>query len=167
VENVKSALNEIGRKIVRRSRKLYVERETRASGKLGKNLRHRWRKTPDGFKLQIGARGVGYAKYADQGRGPGRMPPPRNIEQWIKDKPVKLRDPKSGRFVAMNQKNIERAAFAIARRIGKRGTFRGSFRGQPRPSEFITDAVGDFTKEILEIQDAFAADIETMLAGKL
>lgn len=43
------------------------------------------------------------------------------IEQWIRKRPVRLRDPKTGGFIERNDKNIERAAYVIARSIAKKG----------------------------------------------
>jgi hypothetical protein len=54
------------------------------------------------------------------GRRAGKFPPTGPIKQWIIDKKIKLRDNK-GRFVNRNEKNINNAAFLIARSIAKFG----------------------------------------------
>lgn len=64
------------------------------------------------------------AKYADVielGRTPGaKMPPVSAIEQWIRIKPLKLRN-RQGSFIKATESNIKSAAFAIAKSISKNG----------------------------------------------
>ena len=67
-----------------------------------------------------------YGDYVDQGigRGSGKMPPVREIIEWIKLK----------RIPVPTSLTIESFAFAIAKNISKRGT-------DPRPRPFITPSI--------------------------
>jgi len=67
-----------------------------------------------------------YGNYVDQGigRGPGRIPPVREIMEWVQLKKIPV---PSGL-------TLESFAFAIAKNIGKRGT-------DPRPRPFIAPSI--------------------------
>ena len=56
--------------------------------------------------------GVEHAVYVEEGRRPGRMPPPRSLLDWIKVARIRPRDPH------MSQEDL---AYVIARSIGRRG----------------------------------------------
>lgn len=43
------------------------------------------------------------------------------IKEWMENKPVALRDYKTGRFIAKTEKNKNRAAFMIARSVASKG----------------------------------------------
>jgi hypothetical protein len=63
-----------------------------------------------------------YANVVEYGRRKGaKMPPVDAIKKWIKQKPVRLQK-KGGGFIPMTEKNLNTAAFLIARSIAKRGT---------------------------------------------
>ena len=62
-----------------------------------------------------------YWKYAENGRGPGKMPPPGSLMKWLEWKrilpsPMQL---KSGKTVLPSMKSLE---FLIRRSIGEHGT---------------------------------------------
>ena len=56
------------------------------------------------------------------GRGPGKAPPPRILEKWVKDKGIKIRDLASGRFATRTDTAIKQAAYLIGRKIKEEGT---------------------------------------------
>src|SRR5690606_1207875 len=69
-----------------------------------------------------------YASVVEEGRAKGTMPPPNEINKWIENKKLRLRENKitaSGQkvsqFVPKTESNIKKAAFAIAQSIKKRG----------------------------------------------
>jgi hypothetical protein len=67
-----------------------------------------------------------YADVIEQGRRPGRKPPPsESLIQWIKDKNIKPRDA-NGKFIKVNNVDNWRKglAFIIGRKIAKDG-FKG------------------------------------------
>jgi hypothetical protein len=51
---------------------------------------------------------------------PTKRPPIKDIMQWIKLKPLKLRN-RQGEFIKSTESNIKSAAFAIAKSIGEKG----------------------------------------------
>lgn len=67
-----------------------------------------------------------YGDYVDQGigRGPGRIPPVREIMEWVQMKKIPV----------PTGLTIESFAFAIAKNIGKKGT-------DPRPRPFIAPSI--------------------------
>ena len=63
-----------------------------------------------------------YGYVVDKGRKPGKMPPTDAIKKWIRQKPLRLRDLKTGSFVKMTESKVDSVAFAIANKIKKEGT---------------------------------------------
>lgn len=88
------------------------------------------------------------AKYADVielGRRPGaKMPPVSAIEQWIKIKPLKLRN-RQGEFIKSTESNIKSAAFAIAKGIAKNG-----IEGINYYKEAIEDTWDDYGDKLID-----------------
>ncbi len=91
--------------------KSYDELGMRASGEWAKHLES------SGIELaghMIGrVVGLPYTTQLVKGRKPGKMPPTKFIEQWIKHKGIKAKDPRM---------KIKQLAFAIAMKIKKKGT---------------------------------------------
>lgn len=85
-----------------------------------------------GFQLQLVRTMLKYGEYVDQGigRGPGKQPPVQDIIDWIKLKKIPV---PSGM-------KVENFAFAIAKKIGERGT-------DPRPKPFIAVSLNQVLKE--------------------
>lgn len=78
-----------------------------------------------------------YGESVEFGRKAGSFPPVEPIAQWIKQKPLKIRDLKTGQFLKKPTNNkayenqINGLAFVIARSIAKRGQ---------RPTNFYSEA---------------------------
>ena len=144
MSDTREALSEYGKAVVNTARQLMDKQKRNASGRTRKALRFWITETKEGYKLSIGARGkVGkYLKWVAEGRGAGKQPPVRNIEGWIKNKRLKLRD-KKGRYKKMTAANIKSAAFAIARKIGKQGT-----RPQPNFLQMALRANADKLEDV-------------------
>lgn len=74
---------------------------------------------------------------------------------WIRNKPLKLRDKKTGKFKEKNKANLKTAAFLIGRAIAQRGLTRTLFFDKA------------YNKEVLKAQEkigeAFAEDLEAKL----
>ena len=75
--------------------------------------------------------GAGYAQWVEFGRRPGKWPPPRPIEDWVKKKGI-----------ASEEKRIKSIAFSVRRKIGQKGTSKQPFL---RPA---------FERERLKFKDA-------------
>jgi len=101
--------------------------------------------------LELGFKAADYFKYVEEGRKPGKMPPPSAIAKWIKIKPIKIRDTKTGKFKSKTDININSAAFAIAKHIGAFGV---------EPTWFFRDAFKMHYKRInKDILAAYAKDV--------
>jgi len=152
----KEALQQVGKSIIAEARYNLATRKANASKDLSESLRYWITETRSGITLNLGARAPGnkYAIYADQGRGPGKMPPLAKIEAWVKIKPLKLRDLKTGRFQKVTPARIRSAAFLIARKIGREGT---------EGSRFFSDAVKTYQPEIEAVKQTVKQDIKAML----
>lgn len=115
-----------------------------------------WNFVNEGVKGSGGFKGSGKMR----GQGSPFNFTKKNIKRgvvlgWIRNKPIKLRDKKTGRFIEKNKSNLKTAAFLIGRAIAQRGLTR---------TLFFTKA---FDKEIVKskekIGEAFAEDLETQL----
>ena len=104
-------------------------RKIESTGKLGKSLFGNITDQNLLFTVSFGST-ENYAAIVEQGRRKGsKMPPTESIEQWIKDKPIRLQrvfvnkfGQKVNEFVAKTDANIANAAFLIARSISRKGT---------------------------------------------
>jgi len=74
-------------------------------------------------KIEFFAKGKAsvYADVVEQGRrARSKMPPVPAIVQWMKIKPIRLRD-QSGKMIKETPEKIQSAAYEIAKAIGRRG----------------------------------------------
>ena len=91
-----------------------------------------------------------YWKYANYGRGPGKFPPMKNIEDWIVRRKISPTPMKDGKTPTRKQ-----LAYLISRKIAKEG-----FKG----SGFLEKTLGeqeDYWEE--RISDAIYKDIESQI----
>ena len=93
-------------------------------------------------KLRLRFTGMPYAGVVDKGRRAGKMPPVQAIRKWINQKPVKLRN-KQGQFIPKTDANIDRAAYAMALKIKRKG-----IKGSNFFSDAFEDEFGKFPKEL-------------------
>jgi len=96
-----------------------------------------------------------YADVIEFGRKPNsKMPPVKAIEQWIRIKPLKLRN-RQGEFIKSTESAIKSAAYAIAKSIGEKG-IEGIY--------YYQDAINDTWPEYQDqLMDAFVKDVENRL----
>ena len=87
-----------------------------------------------------------------------KQPPSSAIRQWMKVKPIRLRD-KSGAFIEQTESRLSSAAFLIARSIKKKGI----------PSLKYWDIAykETFTKAEKKLGEAFAKDLFSHFAFKV
>lgn len=101
-----------------------------------------------------------YGKYVDEGRKPGKGVPPSALKAWIRQKPIRLRDLKTGAFVKATDAKIDSLAFLINRKIKQKGIaptyffqtpFRMAFEQLPAEitEPFDLDAT-DFVRYVLD-----------------
>ena len=161
----------------RRGRK--KKRRADSSGNLRKSLTYRMRAGSDKTRLSFFAKGKAgeYADFVEQGVNgtalswrpkKGHSPSPyrfkgKNINQkaildWMKRKPIRLREMKNGKlggFTKVTEKKKKQAAFLIGRSIAKYGF---------APLNYMSDALDDAIPEWTErFSEAVAKDIEEKL----
>ena len=156
----RKAIQSLSADIVDEARYLLDSEKGNASKNLRQSLRYWVTETKTGFRIAFGARGTGakYVRWVEEGRGPGRRPPMEPIRQWIRVKPVKLRDRKTGRFQPLTDSNVNSAAFLIARKIGREGT---------EGKEIFKRAVETYRPEIEALTKAMAKDITSYVRSPL
>jgi len=148
--------------------------------RIGKNKSYgstRSRKLPnsltfqrDGMDLKFGSP-LPYAKFIHWGvsgthrqvknspfKYTNKQPPIAPILQWIKMKPVRLRDA-SGRFIAQTKSKMKGLAFVIARRIKKMGI--------PKLEYFTESWETEYPRWKSKIADAVALDTLDGIGGDL
>jgi hypothetical protein len=166
----KIALEEYAAAVVERAKSnLRIKRRVRgkvvnrvASGTLINSLtyklRIRYRKPTLDFTVDNDAAGQ-YADVIEWGRkpypgDPTKRPPVKAIENWLRIKPIKLRN-RQGEFIKSTESNIKSAAFAIARSIGENG-----IEGIHYYREAIEDTWDEYKEKLMQM---YSKDIETRL----
>ena len=133
------------------------KRRTDNSGKLRKSLN---------YGLDVGKNSFGfyiemedYGEWVDKGRKPGKGMPVRELMQWIKSKPIRLRDLKTGSFIESTPSRLKSLGFLINRKIKEKGI---------KPTNFLSDPFEQEFKLLPEeITEAFSLDIDTFLETSL
>jgi hypothetical protein len=95
-----------------------------SSGTLVKSLAYRLKVKGKSIDISIYAKGKAsqYFLARENGRRAGATPPPVSaILDWMRLKPIKLRDKESGKFKKPTEALKRQVAFLIARKIGKEG----------------------------------------------
>lgn len=104
----------------------------------------------DTNKISYNIESLAYGLTVDKGRKPNKKPPPKqDIIDWIKAKPVRLRDAK-GKFVSMDDKKINNLAGVISRSIGFYGT---------APVNFISEALEASMGKLNALGDSVGKDV--------
>jgi len=166
MEDYEALLNEYAATVVERAQSnLRIKRRVRgkvvnrvASGTLLNSLtyklRIRYNKPTIDFTVKDAA-----GKYADvieYGRkpypgDPTKRPPYKDIMNWIKLKPLKLRD-RQGQFIKSTESAIKSAAIAIAKSIGENG-----IEGISYYQDAINDTWPDYSEQLFQ---AYAKGVE-------
>ena len=94
-----------------------------ASGTLEKSLKYRLQIKGNNINVSVYAKGKAsqYFLARENGRKPGKQPPIDAILEWMRIKPIKLRDKESGKFKKPTEALKRQVAFLIARKIGREG----------------------------------------------
>ena len=95
-----------------------------ASGTLEKSLAYRLKIKGKSIDISVYAKGKAsqYFLARENGRRAGATPPPVSaILDWMRLKPIKLRDKESGKFQKPTEALKKQVAFLIARKIGRDG----------------------------------------------
>ena len=94
-----------------------------SSGTLEKSLAYRLKIKGKSIDISVYAKGKAsqYFLARENGRKPGKQPPVSAILDWMRIKPIKLRDKESGKFQKPTEALKKQVAFLIARKIGREG----------------------------------------------
>ena len=158
-KNTEIAFKKFGANVIHRA-KFYLKRRKINTKKstLSDSLSFNVKVYPSGA-LEMDFSAVDYFPFVEEGRLPGKMPPPSAIAEWIKIKPIRLRDTKSGKFKSKTEANINSAAFAIAMHIKTYGI---------KPTWFFRDAFAMHRKRLApELIKAYGTDSAKMLKNIL
>jgi hypothetical protein len=140
-ESIIKILNRVKDQIIQE----YNQKGIRASGKFERNITvGRQGRYKVVLTLPSYSQYIMKFKSNKGGRGPGSQPPPRILEQWVKDKGLKLRDFITGRFVANTETNYKKAAYLIGRKIARQGTDIHKGKRQPIDLDRIVDNQFDY-----------------------
>lgn len=136
------------------------KRRSVASGTLKKSLTYKFTKRYNNPVLSFSASGKAgdYIRFVAEGRRKGaKMPPIEPILEWIRIKPIRLKN-KGGGFAKQTPQALRSAAFNIARSISKKGI-------QPFP--FYDEAIKNvMEKRGKEYEEAIKKEIEFRLQLK-
>jgi len=151
-ENTSAALRQVGGLVVSRLAQGLKENNAVASGELEESITFRAYQQSSILGLDISM--IDYWQYVDEGRKAGRMPPVSKIREWLTYPNVREKlQQNSDRELS----NLDSKAFAIAKKIGEKGT---------KGTDFATNVFNSrlITKEMPQlIEDALGQDIEGIL----
>jgi len=166
MDDYEALLNEYAATVVERAQSnLRIKRRVRgkvvnrvASGTLLNSLTYKLRIRYNKPTIDFTVKGDA-SKYADvieYGRkaypgNPTKRPPYKDIMQWIKIKPLKLRN-RQGEFIKSTESAIKSAAIAIAKSIGENG-----IQGINYYQDAINDTWEDYSEQLIQ---AYAKGVE-------
>jgi len=132
-----------------------------ASGTLEKSLKYRLQIKGQNINVSVYAKGKAsqYFLARENGRKPGKQPPVDAILEWMRIKPIKLRDKESGKFKKPTEALKRQVAFLIARKIGREGI--KGWKAFDYAMENIWDEYE--SKVVAAYQKDFTATIENQL----
>lgn len=118
IEIVSNILSEWAEKYAIESRENLLRKRGKATGKLLESIN---------FEIELQNTMVyaninmeDYAKFVNDGRGPGKFPPLKEIEDWVKTRGITMKDkPKKG---ITREREVKTLAFLIGRKISQVGT---------------------------------------------
>jgi len=100
-----------------------------------------------------------YGLNVDKGRRAGKGVPPQALIDWIKKKPLRIRDLETGSFVKQTESRVKGLAYVINRKIKKYGI---------PATNFFTDAYeSQEDKFVAEMQEAIAQDNLEYISTKI
>lgn len=143
-KNLERVLNEFADRFMELARQNLDANGTNASRNLYDSFEKIVEIGEDWFKVSVSL--ADYWKYVENGRGPGKYPPPGVIRNWIEVKPV---TPYAG--VDGKVPSVEQLTFLISRKIAEEGT-----EPQPFFEPARERAVADYEERIGE---AIAQDV--------
>ena len=113
--NLTGVLERFADRFMELARRYLQDNGTNASGELSQSLDKIIEIGEDSFSVKISL--ADYWKYVEEGRGPGKFPPPPAIRNWIEVKPVQPYPDARGRIPTVDQ-----LTFLNGRKIAEEGT---------------------------------------------
>lgn len=142
-------LNEYGDYVIQQARNYLAGNRNYATGFLGDSMEKIVEIEGNHYALYISL--ADYWDYVENGRKPGKFPPPNKIKEWIMVKPINPYPAANGKLPTINQ-----LSFLIGRKIANEGT-------EPHP--FFKPAKEDAKAKFeLAIDYAIAEDVENWIA---
>lgn len=136
-KGVTKVADEFGKELVSRLQRALIDKKKLATGSLIGQMTHEVKSNDQGQTIvQIFAED--YFRFVDKGRRPGKQPPLEAIKQWTRVKLIS-----------------EKAAFPIARKIGKFGI---------PPANIINPTLDEL---VVEFEGAYAEEMENILGAVL
>ena len=161
--NVEQILKEFGENVTRNAKQnlgaSYKGRRIDNSGALRKSLDYNVKVSKTGNSFEFDIEMLEYGEWVDKGRLPGKGIPPKALLKWIRTKPIRLRDSKTGSFVKSSESKLKSLAFLINRKIKEHGIAATNFISEPFDKYFKT-----LPDDIIE---AFGLDVEDMIEFSL
>lgn len=122
-----------------------------SSGSLRDSIQSAIKEGKNGFSFNIMAND--YITTVDQGRPAGSSVPIQDLIQWIKTKPIRIRDSRK-QFIKVNDLVIRGIATNIARKIDREGI---------RATNFISEAIEDSMGKLNLLGNAVGKDVSINL----
>ena len=131
------------------------ESNSDASGELDKSIAFSIKAQSTRLTMELSM--ADYYVFVDKGRKPGKRPPTKPIEDWLRYPNVQDKIGRSG----LEDKERKGLAFVIARKIGREGTKGTNFYTNVVKSRLVTQ---DLDKTVTQ---AISEDIDELLASLL
>jgi hypothetical protein len=146
--NLKKALDEVGKDLVKTMVKKLIEADKKATGNLIRSVDYKVVETANGVIVQLLSED--YLTNVDEGRRPGaKQPPTKSLDRWVVAKGIAPRDDK-GKFISRQS-----LKFLIARSIGKKGI---------KPTNVIKNTINEvYTNKQKLIEKAAIEDINALI----
>ena len=157
-KKTRRVLDTFGERVVRLSKINLTTDKKNNTGDLQKSL---------GFEMEVFRSGnfsfaflmEEYGGNVDRGRKAGKGIPVRVLDEWIRTKPVRLRDLETGKFLKKTPARLKSLSYLINRKIKEEGIEASNFFSEPFEKEFkqLPD----------ELVKAFGLDVESYLEQQL
>ena len=157
-DRTRKALEVFGERVVRLSKINLATMKKNNTGDLQKSL---------DFELEVFRKGSfsfsflmeEYGGNVDKGRKAGKGIPIKVLDEWIRTKPVRLRDLETGAFIKKTPARLKSLSYLINRKIREEGIEASNFFSEPFEQEF--------RKLPDELVKSFALDVESYLEQQL
>lgn len=150
LNNVKMVLDEYALKFQEFIKRKIVDKDKKASGSLLASISMSIEVFGERYTVYLHSKD--YLKYIENGRGPGKFPPPDKILQWVKDKKLPTKE-STGDKSLPSEKSL---AYLVGRKISLYGT---------KPTPLVAETEEELNEIYMEkLEDALILDIQNSLS---